>query len=79
MSKRMELPDPAFDESLTVRQAYLAMFQFLEAYHRRGETTTGDLISSIQIGLWQDKGSADPAQLNDFLHAVRVVRESKVP
>jgi hypothetical protein len=51
------------------------MFQFLEAYHRRGETTTSDLLSAIQIGLWQDKSSADPTQLGDFLNAVRAVKD----
>ncbi len=72
----MELLDPAFDDSLTLRQPYLAMFRFLDEYHRRGETTTGELLGAIQVGMWQEKSSADPAQLNDFLDAARTVKAS---
>lgn len=77
MSQCLELSDPAFDETLTLREAYLAMVRFLEAYHRRGESTTGALLGSIQVGLWQDRSSADPAQLYDFLAAVKAVRATK--
>jgi hypothetical protein len=43
------------------------MYEFLVAYHRRGETPTGDLL--MFVSLLPDGGSADPAQLQDFINA----------
>lgn len=45
----------------------IALGEFLAAYHNRGETRTGELLAFV--GLLPDGGSADPAQLQDFVSA----------
>jgi hypothetical protein len=74
-TKNLQLSDPEFEQTLSLQQAYLTMLQFLSRYHLRGETTTSDLLSDIQVGLWADSGSADPAQLYDFLDAFEQVTQ----
>jgi hypothetical protein len=57
------------EPKLTSRQAYLAMFSFLEAYYARGKS---DEIGSIlgSMTLLEDGFPADPAYLKDWEAAV---------
>jgi len=71
----MAMDSPEFTETtLTLRESYLAMLVFLEAYHERGETSTGSLLGDLQVGIWEDSNSADPAQLADYVAAFKVMR-----
>lgn len=57
---------------LSIREAYLCMVRFLEAYWERGERSSDDiaiLLGGMQLG----QTSADPAMLSDWLDAVRSV------
>ncbi len=59
---------------LSIREAYLSMCHFLEAYWERGEKTSDDI--AILLGgmtLLADEVSSDPALLADWLDAVRAV------
>ncbi|WP_421684013.1 hypothetical protein HKW98_06240 [Stutzerimonas urumqiensis] len=49
------------------------LYRFVEQYNARGETGTLDLVSALALDVWQDGGSADPAQLDDFLQVVEEV------
>lgn len=64
------------NQSLTVRQAYLCMFEFLRRHHQRGPT---DDIAGLLGGLalLEDGGSADPAQMNDWMIAVKNVLKAE--
>ena len=58
--------------TLTVRQAYLAMFEFLRRHYERGPTDEiGGLLGSLS--LLQDGQAADAAMLSDFEGAVATV------
>jgi hypothetical protein len=65
------------DATLTVRQAYLAMFEFLRRHYERGPTDEiGGLLGSLS--LLKDGQSADAAMLSDFEDAVAVVIAAEV-
>jgi hypothetical protein len=60
------------DTTLTVRQAYLAMFEFLRRHYERGPTDEiGGLLGSLS--LLSDGKPADEAMLSDFETAVGAV------
>jgi hypothetical protein len=64
------------DSLLSPNEAFRAMFKFLEAYYIR-EGHKGDLVSvlsDIQT-ISDDRLPADPAAWNDWLDAIRSVRE----
>ncbi len=62
---------------LTSKQAYLAMFSFLEAYYERGKSDEiGGMLSSMS--LLEDGGTADPAIANDWNDAVSKVLNYEV-
>jgi len=64
------------EESLTVRQAYLAMFEYLRQYYERGQSDEiGAMLGALS--LLSDGGSVDPATLDDFLHSVDVVLQEE--
>ena len=67
------IDDARFDQSLALRDAYRTMCEFLAAYHNRGETQTGELLAFV--GLLPNGGSADPAQLQDFVSAFERVKQ----
>ncbi len=55
--------------SLSTKEAYLAMFAFLE--HRYGMTTSDDIGALLgNMALLNDGGTADPAVWADWLDAV---------
>lgn len=60
------------DQSITIRQAYLCMFEHLRRHHQR---SGGDEFGAIlgDLSLLPDGGSADPAAMEDFLDAVDAV------
>ncbi len=51
------------------------MIRFIEQYHARGESSTVDLISSLDVV--PDGGTLDPTQLYDFLACAKAVLEPK--
>jgi hypothetical protein len=59
--------DPEFSRTLTLSDAYKILYRFIEQYHTRGESSTTDLLTDLSLDPWTDNGSADPAQLEDFL------------
>ncbi len=61
------LNNPEFLRTLTLSDAYKILYRFIEQYHARGESSTIDLLSDLSLDVWADGGSADPAQLADFL------------
>lgn len=61
-----------FDDKVTVREAYLAMFEYLHCYYERGKSDEiGGMLGDLS--LLQDGGSADPAAMSDFLLAMETV------
>ncbi len=60
--------------TLTTREAYAAMFAFLEEVYQRTEShDLGALLGGMS--LLQDGGTADPAAWADWETAVRSVKE----
>ncbi len=68
----MNINDDAFEQTITLKQSYEVMYQFIMALHDRGEVDTGWILGSV--GLLEDGGSADPAQLDDYLDAYKKVK-----
>jgi hypothetical protein len=67
----MDMPLPA-EATLTPRQAYLVMFEFLRQRYERGPTDEiGGLLGDLS--LLPDGGPADPALVGDFEQAVATV------
>ena len=67
----LTINSPEFDESLTVRQSFKVLQQFLEQFNSRGAQGTDMLASWLE--LQSDGNTADPAQLDDFLESARAV------
>ncbi|GAA0887160.1 hypothetical protein [Rhodanobacter soli] len=65
------ISDPAFDQAITLRQSFRVLSKFLEQFNTRGSQET-DLLASW-LELQQDGGTADLAQLDDFLECARAV------
>jgi hypothetical protein len=66
------------DEStmITVGDAYRAMFEFVDAYWHRGSESDdqiASMLSSMQFGTVGPTETADPAQWQDWLDAVKKV------
>ena len=60
------------DSTLTCRQAYLVMFEFLRRHYERGPTDEiGGLLGNLS--LLTDGAPADPASRSDFEAAVVAV------
>lgn len=58
--------------SLTVEQAYRAMFYFLEReYELTKADELGGMLSSLSWEIWERGGPADPSAWQDWLDAVR--------
>lgn len=68
----MNINDEAFEQTITLKQSYEVMYQFIMALHDRGEVDTGWILGCA--GLLEDGGSADPAQLDDYLDAYKKVK-----
>jgi hypothetical protein len=64
-------------DTLTTRDAYAAMFTFLEEIYRRtGSDDLGALLGGMS--LLEDGGTADPARWTDWQAAIREVKERNV-
>ena len=64
-------------ENLTSREAYTAMFAFLEEIYQR--TSSDDLAVLLgSMSLLQDGQSADPALWEDWERVVQSLREKSV-
>ena len=61
------LQDPEFQRVLTLADAYRLLYQFVDQYNARGESSTLDLLTDLSLDAWGDGGSLDPAQMDDFL------------
>jgi hypothetical protein len=67
----LSISDKEFDQSLTLRQSFEVLRAFLEQFNSRGAQETYLLASWLE--LQPDGGTADPAQLDDFLESARAV------
>ena len=67
------ITDSEFDRTITLRQAFQVLRQFLAQFNARGPQETALLEAWLDIE--PDGGTADPAQLDDFLESVRIVLE----
>lgn len=62
---------------ITVGDAYRAMFEFIEAYWRRGlesDDQIASMLGSMQFGSAGPTQTIDPAQWQDWLTAIDRVR-----
>lgn len=67
----------ADDERLSVKEAYAAMFSYLEdLYEREHSDDVGVLLGGMS--LLQDGSTADPAAWSDWEAAIRRVRAQRV-
>ncbi len=65
------------NSNLTEKQAFLAMYSFLDEYYQITKSDdVGSLLSSMS--LLEDGGTADPAILSEWKDAVKKVLEGKV-
>lgn len=63
-------------EKLTVEQAYLAAYIFLDQLQKR--THSDDLAGFLgDMAILQDGGTADPAAWTDWISAVEQARDEK--
>jgi hypothetical protein len=68
------------NDSLTVEEAYRAMLTFLDRYYERGGCRSQDiaeLLSGMSQTIWADGTTNDPAQWQDWLEAVRTVKDGE--
>ncbi|WP_299408346.1 hypothetical protein [Acaryochloris sp. IP29b_bin.148] len=64
------------DDKVTVREAYLAMFEYLRCYYEHGKSDEiGGMLGDLS--LLQDGESADPAVMSDFLLAMETVLQAE--
>lgn len=63
------------EQTLTLEQAYRAMFYFLEhEYEMVKSDEIGGLLSSLSWEIWSSRRPADPAAWGDWLCAVEKAR-----
>ena len=77
MPSDLTIDDQAFDQVVTLREAYLARERFVAAHVARGEVPTGVLLA--YFGLAPDRRSGDAAAFHDYLAAVAAVRPAPPP
>jgi len=66
------------DEKLTLKQAFYAMFYFIEnEYKLTKSDDMGALLGSLDWTIWNDSGPADPAVWDDWIGAVEKAKKSK--
>ena len=59
----------SLDDKVTVREAYLAMFEYLRSYYERGNSDEiGGMLGGLS--LLQNGGSADPAAISVSMETV---------
>lgn len=62
---------------LTLREAYEAMFVYLERYYERSESSDDIAIMLGKLNLDEDGRPMDPAALDDWLDAVHEVLRNR--
>jgi hypothetical protein len=67
------LQAPEFQRLLTLGEAYRLLYRFVEQYNARGESSTLDLLTDLSLDVWEDGGSTDPAQMDDFLEVANAL------
>ena len=72
----LKLTDPAFDRTITLRDAYRIMEKFAEDYLSRGDTAISDFLF-VYAGEVIDTATTAPAAAQDFLDAAEFVLNSK--
>ncbi len=65
------LDNPEFDQTITLRQAYLIMFKFMKDVYDIEDFVVGRVLGDLQ--LLDDNVSVDPAILEDFLKSYQDV------
>jgi hypothetical protein len=61
----LSIQNRLFDRTITLRQSYTLLLEFIAQYHVRGESLTGIVLSDV--GLYPDGTTCDPAQIYDYL------------
>lgn len=62
------------DETLTIQQAFAAMVFFLEDYYQRTQSDeVAVLLGSLNMNLWADHMTGDPAAWDDWIASVQKV------
>jgi len=65
-----------WNDKVSVREAYLAMFEYLQRYYERGKSDEiGSMLGSLS--LLRDGESVDPAAISDFLVSMDAVRRAE--
>ncbi|PZD72189.1 hypothetical protein C1752_03775 [Acaryochloris thomasi RCC1774] len=66
----------AWEDSITVRQSYLAMYEFLKQHY---ESCPTDVVGGLlgDLSFLQDGSSADPAVGHEFLAAAQLAIEDQ--
>lgn len=65
------------EQVISVKQAYLAMYEYLlQLYNRNGSDDLGGLLGGMS--LLPDGSTADPAAWGDWMQCVRKAREGEV-
>lgn len=72
---------PQMGHQVSLRTAYLIMFEFLECYWERGGKTSDEIGGLLgNLSLLADRESADPAMISDWLDAATtVIQAEKTP
>ncbi len=67
--------DTAFQEQITLAQAYVTLVKFVAQLHARGELRTAEVLAFTHL---QPNGeTSDPAMLSDFLAAVAAAKSQR--
>lgn len=67
-------------EKLTIRQAYDAMFYFLENYYEQTHSDdVASLLGDLSMDIWADGTPGDPAAWDDWLECVQKVLMPDTP
>ncbi len=61
---RLSLQNEVFDRTLTLRQSFELLLEFVQQYHARGESSTQPAQGCGDLFRWNDR---DPAQIYDYL------------
>ncbi len=76
MASESRLIDPAFEQTITLRDAYRIMEKFVDNYRARGDTLVSDFLF-VYATVLQNGLTTDPAAAGDFLEAARGVLDAR--
>jgi len=75
MARDSNLNDPGFERTVTLRDAYRILEQFVSDYHARGDTPVSDFLF-VYVAVGTNGRTTDPAAASDFLKAARAVPDA---